>query len=84
MMFQPRDGEPCVRVFATDAIEIKENYFSQPTGKTDLLKAPDHYPTAESRYTLRELTLVWFMYGGKDFTNVPKSVTIGMSKDSKR
>lgn len=75
--FQPKDGEPCVRVFTTDPIEIKDNHFSQPTGKTDLLKAPDHYPTADYRYTLKELTVVWYMYGGRDFSDAPKSTSFG-------
>ncbi|XP_052105810.1 autophagy-related protein 2 homolog B-like [Mytilus californianus] len=72
----PKDGEPCVRVFTTDPIEIKDNHFSQPTGKTDLLKAPDHYPTAEYRYTLKELTVVWYMYGGRDFSDAPNSTSL--------
>jgi autophagy-related protein 2 len=75
--FQPRDGEPCVRVFTTDPIDVKDNYFSQPLGKTDLLKAPDNYPPAEYRYTLKELTVVWYVYGGSDFSDAPKSTPIG-------
>ncbi|XP_021359493.1 autophagy-related protein 2 homolog A-like isoform X1 [Mizuhopecten yessoensis] len=63
----PRDGEPSIRVLVTDPIEIKENFFSQPLGRTDLLKSPDHYPLAEQRYTLKEMTLVWYIYGGSDF-----------------
>uniref|UniRef100_K1RSP2 Autophagy-related protein 2 n=1 Tax=Magallana gigas TaxID=29159 RepID=K1RSP2_MAGGI len=67
----PRDGKPEVKIFTDEPIEIKDNYFSQPHGKTDLLKAPDHFPNAEYRYTLKELTIVWHMYGGSDFSDTP-------------
>ncbi|XP_062621343.1 autophagy-related protein 2 homolog B-like, partial [Saccostrea cucullata] len=67
----PRDGRPEVKIFTDEPIEIKDNYFSQPHGKTDLLKAPDNYPSAEYRYTLKELTIVWYMFGGSDFCDKP-------------
>lgn len=67
----PRDGKPEVKIFTDEPIEIKDNYFSLPHGKTDLLKAPDHFPNAEYRYTLKELTIVWHMYGGSDFSDTP-------------
>jgi len=73
LCFQPRDGEPAIRVFTNEQIEIRENYYSQPLGRTDLLKAPDHYPPAEYRYTLKELTVVWYMYDGRDFGSSPKT-----------
>ena len=46
-----------------------DDYFSKPIGRADLLKSPDHFPMAESRYTLKELTFVWHMYGGSDFSD---------------
>ncbi|XP_046351358.1 autophagy-related protein 2 homolog A-like isoform X1 [Haliotis rufescens] len=64
----PRDGQPVVRVLTKGPVCIKDNYFSQPLGKTDQLKPPEHFPPAEYRYTLKELTLVWYMYGGMDFS----------------
>lgn len=71
LLHQPRDGKPEVKIFTDEPIEIKDNYFSLPHGKTDLLKAPDHFPNAEYRYTLKELTIVWHMYGGSDFSDTP-------------
>lgn len=65
---QPNDGEPAIRVFINTPIEIKDNYYCKPIGRTDLLKAPENFPLAESRYTLKELTLVWYIYGGSDLT----------------
>ncbi|KAL3873570.1 hypothetical protein ACJMK2_036667 [Sinanodonta woodiana] len=63
----PKDGEPSIRVFTQTPIEIKDNYFENPSGRTDLLQSPELFPVAEGRYTLKELNLVWYMYGGKDF-----------------
>ncbi|XP_066279882.1 autophagy-related protein 2 homolog B-like isoform X2 [Branchiostoma lanceolatum] len=63
----PRHGEPEVRVLTEEAIKVEDNHFSQPLGKSDLLKAPDHFPPAVLRYTLREMSVVWHMYGGSDF-----------------
>ncbi len=65
--FQPRDGEPTVRVLVAETVSVIDNYFAMPLGKSDQLKAPEHFPPAVYRYTLREMSLVWYMYGGKDF-----------------
>jgi autophagy-related protein 2 len=50
-----------------DPIRIVDNHFSAPHGKPDLLKAPSDFPMAVQRYTLCEMTLVWHLYGGRDF-----------------
>ncbi|KAI4495649.1 hypothetical protein M0802_008484 [Mischocyttarus mexicanus] len=63
----PRDGVPEIRWLSEESLRIVDNHFSIPHGKTDLLKAPKHYPAAVLRYTLCEMTLIWHMYGGKDF-----------------
>ncbi|XP_052273890.1 autophagy-related protein 2 homolog A-like isoform X2 [Dreissena polymorpha] len=61
------DGpEPSIHVHSSTPIEIQDGYFTQPCGRADLLNAPDGFPLALSRYTLKELTLVWYMYGGSD------------------
>lgn len=44
-----------------------DNHFTVPVNKVDVLKAPKSYPAAVSKYTLREITIVWHMYGGHDF-----------------
>nr|XP_050867799.1 autophagy-related protein 2 homolog A isoform X1 [Vespula vulgaris] len=76
----PRHGIPEVRWLSEESLRIVDNHFSVPLGKTDLLKAPRHYPAAVLRYTLCEMTLIWHMYGGKDFENseviAKKHVTI--------
>ncbi|XP_034941345.1 autophagy-related protein 2 homolog B [Chelonus insularis] len=63
----PRHGIPEIRWLSQEYIRVVDNHFSVPLGKTDLLKAPKHFPAAILRYTLCEMTLVWHMYGGTDF-----------------
>lgn len=65
--FQPKSGLPEVRALAPEPIHVLENHFAVPHGKTDLLKPPKHYPAPVMRYTLREMSVVWHMYGGHDF-----------------
>lgn len=48
-------------------IRLVNNYFKAPVGKIDMLQAPKEYPTPLVRYTLREMTLIWHIYGGTDF-----------------
>ncbi|KAK2581702.1 hypothetical protein KPH14_002189 [Odynerus spinipes] len=63
----PRHGVPEIRWLSQESLRIVDNHFAVPIGKTDLLKAPRHYPAAVLRYTLCEMTLIWHIYGGKDF-----------------
>ena len=63
----PRHGVPEVRWLCQESLRIIDNHFAIPLGKTDLLKAPRHFPPPVLRYTLCEMSLIWHMYGGKDF-----------------
>ncbi|XP_076166580.1 autophagy-related 2 isoform X3 [Ptiloglossa arizonensis] len=76
----PRHGVPEVRWLCQESLRIIDNHFAIPLGKTDLLKAPRHFPTPILRYTLCEMTLIWHMYGGRDFetssSTIKKYVTI--------
>ncbi|XP_042904044.1 autophagy-related protein 2 homolog B isoform X1 [Parasteatoda tepidariorum] len=63
----PKNGDPQVRILTDEPITIIENHFSVPAGKSDVLKAPKHYPKPVVLLALRELSLVWHMYGGNDF-----------------
>ncbi|CDQ99691.1 unnamed protein product, partial [Oncorhynchus mykiss] len=64
---QPRDGEPLVTVLAEGPIRVREGHFSRPRGSSDLLRAPSRFPVPESRVVLREVSVVWHLYGGRDF-----------------
>ncbi|GAB5573149.1 autophagy-related protein 2 homolog B isoform X6 [Prionailurus iriomotensis] len=68
---QEKEEEPIVKIMVDDAIVIRENYFSQPIKKTDTSKAPLHFPIPVVRYVVKEVSLVWHLYGGKDFGTVP-------------
>ncbi|XP_005384601.1 PREDICTED: autophagy-related protein 2 homolog A isoform X3 [Chinchilla lanigera] len=63
----PRDGEPVVTQLHPGPIVVQEGHFSRPLGSTDLLRAPAHFPVPSSRVVLREVSLVWHLYGGRDF-----------------
>lgn len=56
-----------------DAIIIKENHFSQPIKKTDTSKAPLNFPVPLVRYVVKEISLIWHLYGGRDFGTAPPS-----------
>nr|XP_014354197.1 PREDICTED: autophagy-related protein 2 homolog A [Latimeria chalumnae] len=70
MGIPPKDGEPVVIKLVEGPILVRDGYFSRPLGSTDLLKAPARFPVPESRIMLRELSVVWHLYGGKDFGGV--------------
>ncbi|XP_055377404.1 autophagy-related protein 2 homolog B isoform X2 [Condylostylus longicornis] len=59
-------GHENVKV-SSDPLRIVDNHFTLPTGKPDLLKAPEGFPVAQIRYTLCEMTVTWHLYGGHDF-----------------
>ncbi|XP_044775571.1 autophagy-related protein 2 homolog A isoform X2 [Neomonachus schauinslandi] len=67
----PRDGEPVVTQLHPGPIVVQDGYFSRPLGSTDLLRAPAHFPMPSSRVVLREVSLVWHLYGGRDFGPQP-------------
>ncbi|XP_069049279.1 autophagy-related protein 2 homolog B isoform X3 [Lepisosteus oculatus] len=66
-----RDEEPVVNKLTADSIHIKENHFSMPLGRTDSNKAPLHFPVPEVRYLIKEISIIWHLYGGKDFGTGP-------------
>uniref|UniRef100_UPI00398F0016 autophagy-related protein 2 homolog A n=1 Tax=Pristiophorus japonicus TaxID=55135 RepID=UPI00398F0016 len=76
MGIPPKDGEPVVSKLTDDCISIKDGYFSRPIGSTDLLKAPARFPVPDTRIMLREISVVWHLYGGKDFGPIRPSSTI--------
>ncbi|XP_019810546.2 autophagy-related protein 2 homolog A isoform X2 [Bos indicus] len=63
----PADGEPVVTQLHPGPIVVQDGHFAQPLGSTDLLRAPAHFPVPSSRVVLREVSLVWHLYGGRDF-----------------
>lgn len=65
-VFQNRDQEPVVKHLTSGPVEIKDNHFSQPLG-SDSSRAALNFPIPEVRYLIREISVIWHLYGGKDF-----------------
>ncbi|XP_043982946.1 autophagy-related protein 2 homolog A isoform X1 [Gambusia affinis] len=74
MGIPPRDGEPVVTVLCEGPIKVKDSHFSRPRGSSDLLRAPSGFPVPHTRVVLKEISVVWHLYGGKDFGGKPMSV----------
>ncbi|XP_036887104.1 autophagy-related protein 2 homolog B isoform X2 [Sturnira hondurensis] len=68
---QEKEEEPVVKIMVDDTIVIRENHFSLPAKKTDRSRAPLHFPPPVVRYVVKEVSLVWHLYGGKDFGTAP-------------
>uniref|UniRef100_A0A673MJH4 Autophagy-related protein 2 homolog A-like n=1 Tax=Sinocyclocheilus rhinocerous TaxID=307959 RepID=A0A673MJH4_9TELE len=71
MGIPPRDGEPVVTVLSQGPIKVRDGYYSRPRGSSDLLRAPACFPVPQNRVVLREVSVVWHLYGGKDFGGKP-------------
>ncbi|CAG5127060.1 unnamed protein product [Candidula unifasciata] len=62
-------GSHEVHMLTNGPIEVEENFIPKPTSSYDHLKAPDKFPDPEHQYTLREMSVVWHIYGGSDFSH---------------
>ncbi|XP_075387716.1 autophagy-related protein 2 homolog B isoform X1 [Tenrec ecaudatus] len=71
---QEKEEEPVVKVMVDGSIVIRENHFSLPVKKAEAGKAPLRFPTPAVQYVVKEVSLVWHLYGGKDLgTALPSS-----------
>jgi len=50
-------------------VQVIEGHFPPPIGKTDVLKAPKHFPVPVMKYTLHDMVLIWEIFGGQDFSS---------------
>lgn len=66
-VFQDLDQEPVVKLLTSDPVEIKDDYFSQPLDGSDSSRGAMNFPTPEVRYLIKEISVIWHLYGGKDF-----------------
>ncbi|KAJ7988630.1 hypothetical protein DPEC_G00311210 [Dallia pectoralis] len=62
-----RDEAPVVTKLVPDTIVIKDNHFGQPLDNTESNRGALNFPVPEVRYLIREITVIWHLYGGKDF-----------------
>ncbi|XP_059908269.1 autophagy-related protein 2 homolog B [Gadus macrocephalus] len=65
-----RNQEPIVTQLTPSPISIKDNYFSQPLEGTGSGRGAVNYPVPEVRYLIKEISVIWHLYGGKDFGNI--------------
>lgn len=77
---QGKSNVPEVRLLTKEQIRVVDNHFKVPVSKVDDLKAPKTYPDAVSKYTLREMTVVWHMYGGNDFSKPDSAAETSTAK----
>lgn len=70
-------GSHEVHLLTQQPIEVNENFIRKPTSSSDHLKAPDRFPEPEYQYTLREMSVVWHIYGGRDFSPPPRGSSSG-------
>ncbi|XP_076971909.1 autophagy-related protein 2 homolog A isoform X2 [Tamandua tetradactyla] len=75
----PRDGEPVVTQLHPGPIVVQEGHFARPLGSTDLLRPPAHFPVPSTRVVMREVSLVWHLYGGRDFSPHPSHRAKGLT-----
>lgn len=64
---QERDEEPLVKKLTSEPILVKEEHFSAPLEGSNSNRGPLHFPVPEIRYLVKEISVVWHLYGGKDF-----------------
>ncbi|KAM9354502.1 autophagy-related protein 2 homolog B [Pholidichthys leucotaenia] len=66
---EDRDQEPVVRKLVSDPLVIKDDHFSKPLDGSDSAHGAN-FPIPEVRYLIKEISVIWHLYGGKDFGNV--------------
>ncbi len=66
-VFQDVDQEPVVKLLTSIPVEIKNDHFSQPLDGSDSSRGAMNFPIPEVRYLIKEISVIWHLYGGKDF-----------------
>uniref|UniRef100_A0A8C1FWM1 Autophagy related 2B n=1 Tax=Cyprinus carpio TaxID=7962 RepID=A0A8C1FWM1_CYPCA len=62
-----KDEEPVVKKLISEPILVREEHFSVPLEGSSSTRGPLHFPVPEIRYLVKEISVVWHLYGGKDF-----------------
>ncbi|XP_065883382.1 autophagy-related protein 2 homolog B-like isoform X2 [Dysidea avara] len=65
-----KGAKPIIKSYLTndERVKINNNHFAPSNAFTDQLHRPDHFPIPVTLYTLKDMTLVWYLYGGSDFS----------------
>ncbi|XP_037551290.1 autophagy-related protein 2 homolog B [Nematolebias whitei] len=79
---EDRDQEPVVKQLTSGPVEIKDNHFSQPLEGNDSSRGALNFPIPEVRYLVREISVIWHLYGGKDFGSAVCAASPARSRGS--
>lgn len=79
-VFQDPEQEPVVKQLTSEPVEIKDNHFSQPLDGSDPSRGALNFPIPEVRYLIKEISVVWHLYGGKDFGSAPYTASPARSR----
>jgi hypothetical protein len=63
-----KNGEATVRPLDDEAVVFVENHFPVPVKSIDYLKTPQGFPAFQSRITLKRISVLWQIFGGRDLT----------------
>ncbi|XP_061552088.1 autophagy-related protein 2 homolog B isoform X1 [Phycodurus eques] len=74
------DQEPIVKLLTCEPVLIRYDHFSQPLDGSDSSRGALNFPIPEVRYLIKEISLVWHLYGGKDFGSVTFTVSPARSR----
>uniref|UniRef100_A0A8D0CVJ8 Autophagy related 2B n=1 Tax=Sander lucioperca TaxID=283035 RepID=A0A8D0CVJ8_SANLU len=77
-----RGEEPVVKQLTSDPVEIRDDYFSQPLYGSDSSRGAMNFPIPEVRYLIKEISVIWHLYGGKDFGSAAFTVSPARSRGS--
>ncbi|KAF7201886.1 autophagy-related protein 2 homolog B isoform X1 [Nothobranchius furzeri] len=79
---EDRDQEPVVKRLTSDPVEIKDDHFSQPLEGSDSSRGAVNFPIPEVRYLIKEISIIWHLYGGKDFGSIACTASPARSRGS--
>uniref|UniRef100_A0A8C3G424 Autophagy related 2B n=1 Tax=Cyclopterus lumpus TaxID=8103 RepID=A0A8C3G424_CYCLU len=77
-----RGEEPVVKQLTSDPVEIKDDYFNQPLEGSDSSRGAMNFPIPEVRYLIKEISVIWHLYGGKDFGSATFTASPARSRGS--
>lgn len=56
-----------MKQLTSDPVKIKDDHFRQPLEGGDPSRSALNFPIPEVRYLIKEISVIWHLYGGKDF-----------------
>uniref|UniRef100_A0A8D3DUE9 Autophagy related 2B n=1 Tax=Scophthalmus maximus TaxID=52904 RepID=A0A8D3DUE9_SCOMX len=77
-----RGEEPVVKHLTSDPVQIKDDHFSQPLDGSDSSRGAVNFPIPEVRYLIKEISVIWHLYGGKDFGSATFTASPARSRGS--